>query len=152
MHELSLMEEVRRLALAEIARQGGGRLRALTLRVGTLAGVDPEALRFAFTVLMEEEPTAGSRLTLEMVPATAFCGPCGRPFACPDGLEPCPQCGAISAELLGGRELELASLELELLDSGPVRTSPPAAPPGGDHGSDAAPGRGAPHNGPENHG
>ena len=29
MHELSLMEEVRRLALEEIARQGGGRLREL---------------------------------------------------------------------------------------------------------------------------
>ena len=117
MHELSLMEEVQRLALEEIARQGGGRLQALTLRVGTLAGVDPEALRFAFTVVMGEEPTAGSRLTLELVPATAFCGPCGRPFACPDGMAPCPECGVISAELLGGRELELASLEL--LDSGP---------------------------------
>jgi len=117
MHELGLMEEVRRLALQEIARQGGGRLQALTLRVGTLAGVDPEALRFAFTVVMGEEPTAGSRLTLESVPATAFCGPCRSPFACPDGLAPCPECGVISAELVGGRELELASLEL--LDSGP---------------------------------
>ncbi|MEB3170296.1 MAG: hydrogenase maturation nickel metallochaperone HypA [Synechococcaceae cyanobacterium] len=113
MHELSLMEEVRRLALAEIARQGGGRLRALTLRVGTLAGVDPEALRFAFTVLMEEEPTAGATLTLEPVPATALCQPCGVPFACPDGLIPCPSCGAISAALLGGRELELVSLAFD---------------------------------------
>jgi hydrogenase nickel incorporation protein HypA/HybF len=111
MHELSLMEEVRRLALEAIERQGGGRLRALTLRVGTLAGADPEALRFAW------EPTSGARLTIERVPASALCAPCGRPFACPDGLAPCPQCGAYSADLRGGRELELASLELEVVES-----------------------------------
>lgn len=117
MHELSLMEEVRRLALEAMERQGGGRLRALTLRVGTLAGVDPEALRFAWEVVREEEPTSGVRLTIERVPASAVCGPCGRPFPCPDGLAACPQCGGYSADLRGGRELELASLELEVVES-----------------------------------
>ena len=113
MHELGLMEEVRRLALAEIARQGGGRLRALTLRVGTLAGVDPEALRFAWEVVGEEEPTQGATLTIALVAATAFCAPCGEVFACPDGLTACPHCGRISAELRGGRELELLRLAMD---------------------------------------
>ena len=115
MHELSLMEEVRRLALEELERHGGGRLRALTLRIGSLAGVDPEALRFAWEVVMEEPPTTAARLMIEEVEATAFCSDCGREFACPDGLALCPACGAISRELRRGRELELASLELEEL-------------------------------------
>jgi hydrogenase nickel incorporation protein HypA/HybF len=112
MHELSLMEEVRRLALQELEHHGGGRLRALTLRIGSLAGVDPEALRFAWEVVMEEPPTTNARLTIERVEARAFCGPCAREFPCPDGLAVCPLCGAISRELRGGRELELASLEI----------------------------------------
>ena len=116
MHALGLIEEVRRLALAEIARQGGGRLRQLTLRVGTLAGVDPEALRFAWEVVRQEEPTEGADLLIEAVPATALCGPCGRAFPCPDGLAPCPLCGAYSADLRGGRELELASLAFDPTD------------------------------------
>ena len=37
MHELSLMEEVRRLALEEMERHGGGHLCGLTLRIGSLA-------------------------------------------------------------------------------------------------------------------
>jgi hydrogenase nickel incorporation protein HypA/HybF len=113
MHELSLMEEVRRLALQELERHGGGRLRSLTLRIGSLAGVDPEALRFAWQVVMEEPPTSNARLLIESVEARAFCSPCAREFPCPDGLALCPHCGAISRELRGGRELELASLELE---------------------------------------
>jgi len=113
MHELSLMEEVRRLALQEMERHGGGRLRALTLRIGSLAGVDPEALRFAWEVVMEEPPTRGAGLTIERVEATALCRRCDCVFPCPDGLAECPRCGAISRELQGGRELELASLELE---------------------------------------
>jgi hydrogenase nickel incorporation protein HypA/HybF len=112
MHELSLMEEVRRLALQELERHGGGRLRALTLRIGSLAGVDPEALRFAWEVVMEEPPTTDARLTIEIVDATALCAGCGRPFPCPDGLALCPLCGAIGGELRAGRELELVSLEL----------------------------------------
>jgi hydrogenase nickel incorporation protein HypA/HybF len=140
MHELSLMEEVRRLALQELERHGGGRLRGLTLRIGSLAGVDPEALRFAWEVVMEEPPTTAAHLTIERVEATAICAGCERPFPCPDGLAVCPLCGAISRELRGGRELELASLELEEEES-------PADP-----GNDVESGRGAPHSGPENRG
>jgi len=113
MHELSLMEEVRRLALQELERHGGGRLRSLTLRIGSLAGVDPEALRFAWEVVMEEPPTTNATLSIERVEATAFCSPCARAFPCPDGLAVCPLCCEISREILAGRELELASLELE---------------------------------------
>jgi hydrogenase nickel incorporation protein HypA/HybF len=113
MHELSLMEEVRRLTLEELERQGGGRLRALTLRVGSLAGVEPEALRFAWEVVGDEAPTTGASLAMEMVAATAFCQACERVFPCPDGLGNCPDCGAISRELRSGRELELVSLEME---------------------------------------
>ncbi len=115
MHELSLMEEVRRLTLEELERHGGGRLRALTLRVGSLAGVEPEALRFAWEVVMAEPPTAGASLTIERVETKAFCDPCAQEFPCPDGLTLCPLCGTISRELRGGRELELASLALEEL-------------------------------------
>jgi hydrogenase nickel incorporation protein HypA/HybF len=113
MHELSLMEEVRRLALEEMERHGGGHLCGLTLRIGSLAGVDPQALRFAWDVVMEGPSTGGARLTIETVDAMAFCEPCERPYPCPDGLAGCPLCGAISRKLRGGRELELVSLQME---------------------------------------
>lgn len=53
MHELALMEEVRRLADEQAAAQGALRIHALHLRIGSLSGVDPEALAFAFEVVMQ---------------------------------------------------------------------------------------------------
>ena len=48
MHEVGLMQDALGLALEEARRQGASRVHQLTLRVGRLAGVEPEALAFAF--------------------------------------------------------------------------------------------------------
>jgi len=127
MHELSLMEAVRDQALEQACRHGAGRIVAISLRIGSLAGVEPEALRFAFTVVMEGTIAEQARLEIEEVPAVCFCTPCGQPFPAPDGDCQCPRCGAISLELRQGRELELRALELEE-GSGPSAGAPlPAA-------------------------
>jgi len=112
MHELSLMDAVRELALEQAARHGARRIAAITLQVGSLAGVEIEALRFAHAVVMADTIAAGSRLVIEAVPAECFCAACQQPFLTRDGCCDCPLCGSISRELLRGRELQLASLEL----------------------------------------
>jgi hydrogenase nickel incorporation protein HypA/HybF len=127
MHELSLMEAVRDQALEQASLHGAGRIVAISLRIGSLAGVELEALRFAFTVVMEGTIAEQALLVIEAVPAECFCSPCGQPFPAPDGDCQCPRCGAISLELLQGRELELRSLEVEE-ESGPAaEESLPAA-------------------------
>ena len=101
MHELSLMETIRELALQQAQSHGAARIEAVRLRIGSLAGVEPEALNFAFEVLMANTIAAGARLEVETLPAEWFCAPCAQ-----------PSCGAISRELRQGRELQLTSLEL----------------------------------------
>lgn len=112
MHELSLMDNVRELALEQARLHGASRIEAVTLRIGALAGVEPDALRFAFEVVMAGSIAAHAELHVEAVVAEAYCEPCSRAFAVRDGLCECPSCGAISRRLLRGRELELASLQL----------------------------------------
>lgn len=112
MHELSLMDNVRELALEQARLHGASRIDGITLRIGALAGVEPEALRFAFEVVMAGSIAATAELHVQAVAAEAFCEPCRLPFAVESGLCECPRCGAISRRLLRGRELELASLEL----------------------------------------
>lgn len=113
MHELSLMDAVRGQALEQAALHGARRIAAITLRVGSLAGVEIEALRLAHTVMMAGTIADGSRLEIEAVPAECFCAACGQPFLAPDGCCACPRCGRISRELLRGRELQLACLEID---------------------------------------
>lgn len=112
MHELSLMENVRDLVLEQAALHEAGGVLAIHLRIGSLAGVEPEALRLAFEVVMDDTIARGAQLRIETVPALCHCAPCGRSFDADDGVCECPRCGAISRDLLQGRELELSSMEL----------------------------------------
>ena len=112
MHELSLMEALRDQALAAARAEGATRITAINLRIGSLAGVEPEALRFAHTVVMAGTIAAGAELRIEVVIAHFFCEPCQQAFAAEQGDCLCPRCGRFSRRLLQGRELELASLEL----------------------------------------
>jgi hydrogenase nickel incorporation protein HypA/HybF len=113
MHELSLMEEVRRLALAAAAAEGATAIQSIVLRVGEQAGVELEALRFAFPVVMAGTIAAAAELAIELEPATCHCAVCDAPFPAPDGCCDCPHCGTISRRLLRGRDLRLLSLEVE---------------------------------------
>ena len=112
MHELSLMEALRDQALAAARADGATRITAIQLRVGELAGVELDALRFAFPVVMAGTIAAGAELRIEREPAECHCAACNASFPAPDGCCDCPRCGTISRQLLRGRELRLLALEV----------------------------------------
>ena len=80
MHELSLIEAVRDQALAAARAGGATRITAISLRIGSLAGVEPEALRFAHTVVMAGTIAAGAELRIEIEAAECHCTACDAPF------------------------------------------------------------------------
>lgn len=112
MHELSLMEEVRRQALAAASAEGATRIEAITLRVGELAGVELDALRFAFAVVMEDSIAAAAELRIEREAALCHCESCDDSFQARDGCCACPRCYTISRRLISGRDLRLVALEV----------------------------------------
>jgi hydrogenase nickel incorporation protein HypA/HybF len=112
MHEVGLMQSALDLAAAEAARQGATRIHRLTLRVGALAGVEPEALVFAFDVASVGTLAEGAEFAIENVPAVCFCDRCGREFWPAEIVYCCPACGDLSSDIMQGRDLELASLEV----------------------------------------
>lgn len=112
MHELSLMEEVRRQALAAAAAEAAERIVTIRLRVGELAGVELEALRFAFPLVMQGTIAAGAELQIETEAAFCHCEPCGKPFPALHGSSDCPHCGSLSLQLLSGKDLRLVALEV----------------------------------------
>mgnify|MGYP003337129482 CR=1 FL=1 len=112
MHELSLMDALGQRVLEVAQQQGAERVLSIQLRIGSLSGVDPEALRFAAEVVLKDTCAAGAALTIEEIPAAGWCEPCAAEFSLGPNSWLCPRCGAPSARLLRGRELILVSLEL----------------------------------------
>jgi hydrogenase nickel incorporation protein HypA/HybF len=114
-HELSIAVGLVDAACEERARLGGSPvIRALRVRIGPLAGVAEEALRFSFDVAREGTAIAGVRLEIERVPLTGFCPGCRavRPIASVVHFV-CTVCGEPIREVRSGRELELRALEIE---------------------------------------
>lgn len=114
MHEVSIMEAAAEAAEATARREGAARIITLRLRVGAMSGVVPEALRFAFDVVAAQSPLlAGATMEIETVPAVCWCATCAAEFSGADWINECPRCHNPSGELRQGRELEIASVELE---------------------------------------
>ncbi len=90
-----------------------------------MSGVVAEALSFAFDVLKaESQCTEGAVLELEMVPLAAHCRQCERDFFPEaDLMLWCPQCG-LGLDIMQGKDLDLAWVELEEKESAPCNESP----------------------------
>lgn len=112
MHELALLGNMMEVALGYASRQGAQRIHRITLQVGEMSGVVPEALEFAFEIVTEDTIAAGAQLELKRMPAVCFCPACAREFRPADVVFACPDCGALDVETRAGRELILESLEV----------------------------------------
>ncbi|MFI1970703.1 hydrogenase maturation nickel metallochaperone HypA [Streptomyces cinnamoneus] len=114
MHELSIAAAIVERAAETAGRHGAARVAAVRVRVGELAGVVPDALRFSFEVAREGTVLETARLLIEEVPGRARCAHCAEHFAV--GMPPllwCPRCDRPAEDLTGGRELEITGIELE---------------------------------------
>ena len=112
MHEVSIMAEAVRMAVEAVQAAGANRLTGLRLRVGTLSGAVPEAMQFAWDVVRRDTPAADAWLEIETVSAACWCGTCRAEFECNDFFNECPRCHNVSGELRRGRELDIASVEM----------------------------------------
>ncbi|HEV2394170.1 MAG TPA: hydrogenase maturation nickel metallochaperone HypA [Verrucomicrobiae bacterium] len=113
MHELSIMQSALSVALVQAAEAGASRVHLIRLRIGALSGVVPDALQFAFEALAPGTPAEGAELAIDHIPARFWCSTCSREFQADDMLAECPSCHQLSGELRAGRELEVASMEIE---------------------------------------
>ena len=104
----SALDAVRQQAV----KHGATRVSRIVLRIGTLSGVDLDALRFAYEALVPGGIAAGAVLEIETVAARARCAACQVEFGVERGfIFQCPRCGEYSGDIRAGRELGIARLE-----------------------------------------
>jgi hydrogenase nickel incorporation protein HypA/HybF len=113
MHELGIANSILEGVDAEVRRRPGVRPLKVGVRVGELAGLDPDALRFAFEALTIDTPLAGLELDIEYRASRSRCRDCSHEFEVRNFELLCPACGSLSTERISGDELEFAYLEIE---------------------------------------
>ena len=65
MHELSIAVSIVEVAQEEAARNNATRVQSVRLRLGSLAGVAKEALRFSYGIACEGTSLEGSQLLID---------------------------------------------------------------------------------------
>lgn len=112
MHEVAVIQNAVDMAIQQARLAGAARVHRLHLRVGTLSGVVPAALQFAYEAVTLGTIAEGAQLEIESITAACWCQRCRTEFECDDYSSECPNCKTFSSELRRGRELELSSMEV----------------------------------------
>jgi hydrogenase nickel incorporation protein HypA/HybF len=113
MHEFSIATGLLEIISQEAMPYQGSKVKSVSLKIGTLSGVVPEALEFAFQVLSEGTIAEGARLVIERVALRIECNACGTVSMPADPFIICPLCGSGDVEIRAGRELQIESMEIE---------------------------------------
>jgi hydrogenase nickel incorporation protein HypA/HybF len=108
MHELAITQSV---VDAVTERTGSARVVTVRVRVGRLSGVVPDAMRFCFELVTAGTPLQGATLEIEQPEGRGHCRGCGDDFLLTDLILLCP-CGSADVEVVAGRELAVASVEV----------------------------------------
>ncbi len=113
MHELSIALSMIDEIIEQSESRGGLVVEAVHLRLGVFSGVDRHALLFSYELACEGTPLAGSRLEIESIPLIIYCPGCRQQRA-PISVYQlcCPDCLVPAQEIITGREIEVASLEV----------------------------------------
>ena len=113
MHEMSIANSILDSVRTEALRFPDKHIAKVGVRVGALAGVDPDSLRFCFEVLVKDSDLKPLELDLDYRPRRHECQLCGKSFDAAYEDTACPSCGMAESTFLSGDELELAYLEVE---------------------------------------
>lgn len=110
MHELSIVHSIIDIAEKEVKKAGAKTVDAIELEIGTLAGIEMEALDFAWQAGVPHTVLANAERTIHRIPARARCSNCGNEFELPEWFAACPACGETFCDLVQGREMRVKSL------------------------------------------
>ena len=109
MHELSICNAIASTA----AKHADGRsVSQVTVQIGHLRQVVPDALQFSWEVVSSATDLKDAALVIEQVPAVVECTNCGARTTLDLPILACGKCEGFDVQLLSGEELLVVSIDL----------------------------------------
>lgn len=113
MHELSIAQEIRRIAEDIFMEHHRTPVLEVEVLLGKMSGVEKEALHFCFDAVIKDSLLEGAKLQIIDVPVAGRCIDCDTPFEADRYVHTCPSCGSVLLEYATGRELKVSSVVLD---------------------------------------
>jgi hydrogenase nickel incorporation protein HypA/HybF len=113
MHEQAVTQSILEIVIGHARQAGASSIRRINLVIGEMSGVVDDSVQFYFDFLSQGTMAEGAQLVFDRRPAVYRC------LACETTYEPhgydwiCPTCGALTFDVLSGREFRVESIEIE---------------------------------------
>ena len=112
MHEMSLAESVLQLIEDAAKREGFTQVKSVSLEIGRLAAVEPEALSFCFDAVTRGSVAEGAALEIIDVPGGGWCMQCEEQIEVDDSIAQCPKCQGFQVVVNKGTEMRVKALDV----------------------------------------
>lgn len=108
MHELGITRSV--IAIC-VENSGGAAVKRVTLEIGKLSAILPDAVRFCFDICAKGTVVEGASLEIFVIQGEALCNACGGTVALSDLVGRC-SCGSNDLQIIAGEELKVKEMEI----------------------------------------
>ena len=112
MHELSIAQSIVEIIQQYVPESERGRVTAVRLKIGAVAGIVPESLEFSFQAITAESSLSQAKLEIESVPFRIHCNTCNTTSENELGFALCDTCGSTDTKILTGSELNISEIEV----------------------------------------
>lgn len=112
MHELSIVMGILKIAETEAAKAGAKKVDLIELEIGSLAGIELEALEFVWTAAVKDSVLENAVRKIDLVKGKGQCMECDKIFYLDHVYDPCPHCQNYLKGILQGKELRVKALEV----------------------------------------
>ena len=113
MHELSVASSIVDLVEQEARKAHAKSVTRVILDIGGMAGIENEALMFAWDMATENTAVQGAVLEIRDLKAMARCADCDNEFEIESFFTPCPSCKGFHHDIIQGKELKINSILIE---------------------------------------
>lgn len=113
MHELSVVEGIREIALRRARSAGASRILSVRVVVAEFSGYLEDALAMFWDEVCRTTEAAGARIDFVRIPAELLCLECAKSFSGGGEDVRCPKCGSEWVKPIAGQECYVDSIEVE---------------------------------------
>ncbi len=110
MHELSLTQGIVTICLQHAH---GKRVTSVTVEIGLLGSVVPEAVEFCFSACSSGTLLEDACLVIERIAGRGCCTSCGSEQLMEQRYDPCCVCGSHALLIVAGEEMRVREIEVE---------------------------------------
>ena len=113
MHELSIAQNILDIVNEQLLANNLSKAIKISIKIGKLVAVEPEALKFCFEIITRNTKAEGSSLQVDYTPIKCMCNDCQNAYISDELNSTCPKCMGSNRKVISGNELKIMWLEAE---------------------------------------